>query len=181
MQTHRSSGGFTLIELLVVIAIIGILSSVVLASLNTARSKGNDAAVKSNLNNARAQAELFYDANSNKYVGTIGTANDLCNASASANGVKGIYSFIEAAAKASNSTPNASNSAGSFGKTTCHATPSSGSYNPLDAWAIEAPLKGEYDGIAYPMYCIDSSGTAKVYDVLTASGTRLAAGDAKCS
>ena len=53
--------GFTLIELLVVIAIIGILSSVVLASLNTARNKGADAAVKSNLNNIRSQAELVYD------------------------------------------------------------------------------------------------------------------------
>lgn len=55
--------GFTLIELLVVIAIIGILSSVVLASLNTARDKGADAAAKSNLNGARAQAELYYDGN----------------------------------------------------------------------------------------------------------------------
>ncbi len=53
--------GFTLIELLVVIAIIGILSSVVLASLNTARAKGADAAVKANLNGIRAQAELIYD------------------------------------------------------------------------------------------------------------------------
>ena len=53
--------GFTLIELLVVIAIIGILSSVVLASLNSARNKGADAAIKSNLANARAEAEIFYD------------------------------------------------------------------------------------------------------------------------
>ncbi len=54
-----SQKGFTLIELLVVIAIIGILSSVVLASLSTARSKGKDAAVKSSMNSMKAQAELL--------------------------------------------------------------------------------------------------------------------------
>ena len=51
--------GFTLIELLVGIAIIGILASVVLASLNTARDKGTNAAVQSSVNNVRAQAEIF--------------------------------------------------------------------------------------------------------------------------
>ena len=55
--------GFTLIELLVVIAIIGILASVVLASLNSARTKGSDAAIKANLANIRAQAALYYDTN----------------------------------------------------------------------------------------------------------------------
>jgi prepilin-type N-terminal cleavage/methylation domain-containing protein len=53
--------GFTLIELLVVIAIIGILSAVVLGQLNSARSKGADASIKSNLNNIRARAQLLYE------------------------------------------------------------------------------------------------------------------------
>lgn len=67
--------GFTLIELLVVIAIIGILASVVLASLNQARDKGSDAAIKSNLNNIRAQAELVYDNNNRDYTNVCTDGN----------------------------------------------------------------------------------------------------------
>ncbi|MEK7115731.1 MAG: type II secretion system protein, partial [Patescibacteria group bacterium] len=69
----KRNTGFTLIELLVVIAIIGILSSIVLASLNSARAKGTDAAIKSTLAQIRTQASLYYDNNSQSF-GTAGTA-----------------------------------------------------------------------------------------------------------
>ena len=63
MAVKSKNSGFTLIELLVVIAIIGILSSVVLASLNTARVKARDARRKSDLHQIALALEYYYDAN----------------------------------------------------------------------------------------------------------------------
>ena len=80
MKTTTHSRGFTLIELLVVIAIIGILSSVVLASLNSARQKGRDARRISDLKQLQLALELYYDASSQLYPITnlmIGTAPTL--------------------------------------------------------------------------------------------------------
>ena len=61
-ENHR---GFTLIELLVVISIIGLLSSVVLASLNTARAKARDARRKLDLQQLVRVNELYYNEEGN--------------------------------------------------------------------------------------------------------------------
>lgn len=61
--SKEKNSGFTLIELLVVIAIIGILSSVVLASLNSARRKGRDARRISDVKQLQLALELNHDAN----------------------------------------------------------------------------------------------------------------------
>ena len=64
---RKEARGFTLIELLVVIAIIGILSSVVLASLNSARLKARDARRVSDLGQLQLALAVYYDAHSNTY------------------------------------------------------------------------------------------------------------------
>lgn len=60
-NTKTKQKGFTLIELLVVIAIIGILSSIVLVSLGTARQKARDARRQSDIRQIALAMELCYD------------------------------------------------------------------------------------------------------------------------
>jgi len=70
---------FTLIELLVVISIIGMLSSIVLASLNTARAKARDVRRKSDMGQISKALWLYYDANNRTMPQNTG-GGDSCGA-----------------------------------------------------------------------------------------------------
>jgi len=58
---RKGEKGFTLIELLVVIAIIGILATIVLVSLSTAREKARDTRRIGDLRQVSMALEMYYD------------------------------------------------------------------------------------------------------------------------
>jgi type II secretory pathway pseudopilin PulG len=131
----------------VVIAIIGILSSVVLASLNTARGKGANAAVKSNLSNIRAMAELFYDSQSPNTYGTFALA--ACPTASVA--VPG-HMFVSATVV--NAITAAKNAAGD----TTNLNRCIASATAPGSWAASVPLKVN-EG-TFTTWCVDSTGAS---------------------
>ena len=78
-RKSSANKGFTLIELLVVIAIIGVLASIVLASLNSARRKSRDARRIVDVKQIQLALELYFDGQGSQYPAASAT----CDASTS--------------------------------------------------------------------------------------------------
>ncbi len=81
----RAPSGFTLIELLVVIAIIGLLSTLAVVALNSARQRSRDAKRVSDIRQVQTALELGFSETTNYPTGAAlalgsgATAHVLCN------------------------------------------------------------------------------------------------------
>lgn len=136
--------GFTLIELLVVVAIISILTAVVLVSLSSARGKGADASVKTNLNTIRGVSELFYNNNSSSFLPSGGSPVAI--------GICPTYSPV-----ATNMLAKDKAIADAIADAVNRGGNGSSCYNSGIAWAVAVGLKTS----ATASWCVDSSGASR--------------------
>lgn len=141
--------GFTLIELLVVVAIIGILASVVIVNLNSARAKGQDSAIKQQMAQLRSSAELYYD-NYSGYANNDVPISNCPNASSFANTFFSQPDVTKALEKIQADS-------GQTLKCAVSGKPTTGSLGS-QSWVAFAALRSQ----SGKFWCVDSTGSSRL-------------------
>ncbi|WKZ25732.1 MAG: prepilin-type N-terminal cleavage/methylation domain-containing protein [bacterium] len=62
-MNNKTKKGFTLVELLVVVSLIGVLATLVIANMNSARERARDTQRKSDFRNIQTALRLYYNDN----------------------------------------------------------------------------------------------------------------------
>ena len=148
--------GFTLLELLVVIAVIGILAAVIMASVNSARGKSADSAIKSQMNSIRNQAQLFVDTN-----GTFGSfTSGACPSSANTTSTTTAVFYDTEVKKVTEAsglrTGGSLQGTGATATTSLTACASNGT-----SWVAAVVLKTSTS----QAWCVDAAGAGKVVSI----------------
>ena len=164
-RIRSDNRGFTLIELLVVIAIIGVLASIVLASLNSARRKSRDARRITDIKQVQLALELYFDAQGSTYPPASATCTATANtADAEHNGLQALVNkgYI----------PQISRDPGNAAVCYKYGTPTTG---PQTTYHLGATLEetgnpalaGDKDqAAAISGWTNDFDGTDPIYDVV---------------
>lgn len=133
--------GFTLIEMMITIGIIGVLSSLIIVNMNSARLKAVDARIKIELASVRRAAAVYYDVAGGE---TYGNNANSCNANSSMfkqdDVIKNLLDSVDAIDGVS---------------VTCR---SNGTHFAVSADLVS--VSGDFDD----NWCIDSSGAARTTD-----------------
>jgi prepilin-type N-terminal cleavage/methylation domain-containing protein len=153
MKKVNAKGGFTLIELLVVIAIIGILSSIVLVSLNSARKKGTDTRVISDVQETRTALESGY--NGAGYPDLVNSATNCSAATVITAGLATLANCVNATGPDYNAINQLNTDANAEGGKLFFLVNSD-----LKAYAI----RGQMTSNANSYFCIDSAGNTNQTD-----------------
>ncbi len=156
-NTFVTSRGFTLIELLVVIAIIGLLASIILVSLSSARNKGKDTRLISDVRQIRVQIETEASLGGTY---TVSATSCITANPAAANGSATINA---AANNCATLNTDATNNGGTI--TVRTDTAAGTSATTFKAFMVYAQLNGTNG-----YYCMDSIGNVKSSSAAPAAG-----------
>lgn len=149
-----TQSGFTLIELLVVVSIIAILAGIILANLSASRTKGNDAAVKTNMSTIQTQGEVYFDQHGDSYGSNNGVINNCKNPNT-------LFSDPTITGAITQITTNAASAP------TCLVGVKDMNNNTPSSWALSAPMKSGHT------WCVDSGGYAGQDKTATQSGNSV--------